>query len=311
MKLISIVTPCYNEEENVEDIYLSVKKIFAKLRGKYRYEHIFIDNKSTDKTVKILRRLAKNDKTVKVILNSRNFGHIRSPYYGLIQSKADAAILLVCDFQDPPELIEKFLSRWEKGKKIVIGVKPKSQENRLMFALRSIFYRTIEKISDVRHIRNFTGFGLYDQSFIRVLRQVDDPYPYLRGLVAELGGEIEQIDFVQPKRRRGKTKNNFYALYDMAMLGFISYSKVPIRIASFVGYIVALISLLVAAIYLVYKIIYWNTFNAGVAPLVIGLFFFSSIQLIFIGLVGEYVGAILTQVKKRPLVIEAERINFK
>lgn len=309
MKKISIVTPCYNEQENVEDLYQAVKKIFNSL-NKYEYEHIFIDNKSTDKTAEILRKIAKQDKSVKVILNSRNFGHIRSPYHGLIQAKGDAAILLVCDFQDPPEMIVKFIKEWETGKKIVIGVKPKSEEGRLMFAMRSIFYKTIAKISDVEHIKNFTGFGLYDKSFVEVLREVDDPYPYLRGLVAELGGDIKQIEFIQPKRRKGKTKNNFYTLYDMAVLGFINYSKVPIRIASLIGFSVALLSLLVALAYLVAKIIYWDTFNAGVAPLVIGFFFFSSVQLIFIGLIGEYVGAILTQVKKRPLVIEKERINF-
>jgi len=309
MKKISIVTPCYNEQENVEDLYKAVKGVFRSLK-KYKFEHIFIDNKSTDKTVEILRRIADDDKKVKVILNSRNFGHIRSPYHGLIQAEGDAVILLVCDFQDPPELITKFIKEWEDGRKIVIGVKPKSEEGWLMFAIRSIFYKTIAKISDVEHIKNFTGFGLYDQSFVKVLREVDDPYPYLRGLVAELGSDIKQIEFIQPQRRKGKTKNNFYTLYDMAVLGFVNYSKVPVRIASLIGFSVALLSLLVALAYLVAKIIYWNTFNAGIAPLVIGFFFFSSVQLIFIGLIGEYVGAILTQVKKRPLVIEKERINF-
>jgi len=309
MKKISIVTPCYNEQENVEDLYKAVKGVFRSLK-KYKFEHIFIDNKSTDKTVEILRRIADDDKKVKVILNSRNFGHIRSPYHGLIQAEGDAVILLVCDFQDPPELITKFIKEWEDGRKIVIGVKPKSEEGWLMFAIRSIFYKTIAKISDVEHIKNFTGFGLYDQSFVKVLREVDDPYPYLRGLVAELGADIKQIEFIQPQRRKGKTKNNFYTLYDMAVLGFVNYSKVPVRIASLIGFSVALLSLLVALAYLVAKIIYWNTFNAGIAPLVIGFFFFSSVQLIFIGLIGEYVGAILTQVKKRPLVIEKERINF-
>ncbi|OQA53030.1 MAG: hypothetical protein BWY43_00217 [candidate division WS2 bacterium ADurb.Bin280] len=310
MKVISVVTPCYNEQENVEEVYGAVKQVFNSLKRKYNYEHIFIDNKSTDKTPEILRRMARRDKRVKVIFNSRNFGHLRSPYYGLIQSDADAVILLVCDFQDPPEMIPEFIKKWEQGKRIVIGVKPKSEESQIMFAIRTIFYKIISRISDVEHIKNFTGFGLYDKSFIEILRKIDDPYPYLRGLVAELGGDIEQVEFVQPKRRRGRTKNNLYTLYDLAILGFINYSKIPIRIASLIGFSVAFLSLLVALAYLVAKIIYWNTFNAGIAPLVIGFFFFSSVQMIFIGLIGEYVGAILTQVKRRPLVIEKERINF-
>lgn len=309
MKLISVVTPCYNEEENVIDVYQQVKAVFADLK-QYRYEHLFIDNASGDKTPEILTNLAEKDKNVKVILNARNFGHIRSPYYAMLQAGGDAVISLVSDLQDPPFMIKDFLQKWEEGYKIVIGIKPKSEENPLLFLMRRIFYAMIKKISDIGHIKNFTGFGLYDRKFIDVIRNLREPYPYFRGLVAELGFQIFEIPYIQPKRKKGKTSNNFYTLYDIAMLGFVNYSKLPLRLASFIGFGVAIISLLVALTYLVYKIIFWNKFSVGSAPLVIGLFFFSSIQLIFIGIIGEYVGAIYTQVKDRPLVIEKQRINF-
>lgn len=310
MKKISIVTPCYNEEENVRELYSQVKAQFDRL-PQYSYEHIFIDNASTDHTVAILRGLAREDKRVKLILNAKNFGHIRSPYYGLLQAHGDAVMLMVADLQDPPGLIPDFLQRWEEGHKVVLGVKNKSKENPMMFALRKLFYKLIEKSSSIEHISNFTGFGLYDQSFLEVLRQIDDPYPYFRGMVAELGTDISRIYYTQPAREHGKTKNNFYTLYDMAMLGFVNYSKLPLRLASFIGFLVAFVSLIIGLVYFVYKLVYWDSFTVGMAPLVIGLFFFSSIQLFFIGLVGEYIGAIFTQVRKRPLVIERERVNFE
>ena len=310
MKKISIVTPCYNEELNVEELYRQVKAQFELLKDSYTYEHIFIDNASTDRTVEILKGIAAQDKNVKIIMNAMNFGHIRSPYYGLCQATGDAAMLMVADLQDPPELIPQFIKLWEEGHKVVIGVKNKSKENPIMYGLRTSFYKMIKAISETRQIENFTGFGLYDQDFVRLLRSIDDPYPYLRGLVAEYGGDLGEVFFTQPKRLHGKTHNNFYTLYDMAMLGFVNHSKVPLRMASMLGFICSIISLLAALIYLVYKLFYWDSFQVGMAPLVIGLFFFASVQLFFLGVVGEYVGSILTQVRRRPLVIEKGRINF-
>ncbi len=309
MKKITILTPCYNEEENIERLYIAVRDQFERL-PQYSYEHIFIDNASKDRTVQILKKIANGDENLKIIVNVKNFGHIRSPFYGLLQTKGDATILLVADFQDPVEMIPQFLSKWEEGYKIVIGVKNKSKENPLMFRVRKLFYSLIKKISETEQIENFTGFGLYDKSFVDILRQIEDPYPYFRGMVAELGFDRYEINYIQPTREKGKTKNNFYTLYDIAMLGFVNHSKVPLRLASFLGFGVAAMSLLVAIIYFIYKLIYWDEFSVGTAPLVIGLFFFSAVQLFFIGIIGEYIGAIHTQVKKRPLVIEKERINF-
>ncbi len=309
MAFISVVTPCYNEEANVAGLYKAVKSVFSELEG-LTYEHIFIDNSSRDNTVRILKDIAKTDKTLKIIVNSRNFGHIRSPYYALLQANGDAAVLLASDFQDPPELIKDFIKKWQEGFRIVIGVKHKSEENKLMFAARKIYYHLISRISDTEQVKNFTGFGLYDKSFVDVLKKLDEPYPYFRGLIAELGPERAEIEFTQPKRKVGKTKNNFYTLYDIAMLGLVSYSKLPLRIATFVGFISSFISIGVAFIYLIYKILFWNRFSAGSAPIAIGLFFFASVQLFFVGILGEYIGAIYTQVKNRPLVVEKERINF-
>jgi len=310
-KFISIVTACYNEEENIEQLHLRIKDIFRDLPA-YDYEHIFIDNDSHDRSREILREIASRDKNVKVIFNTRNFGHIRSPLYAIYQAKGDAIISLVADFQDPPEMIAEFLKKWEEGYKIVIGVKKKSEENPLMFALRKIFYSTLNKFSDIELIKNFTGFGLYDRSFIDVVKEINDPYPYFRGLIPELGMQRYEIEYVQPKRNKGKSTQSFITLYDIAMLGFVNYSKIPLRMASFIGFFIAIASLLVAMGYLIYKLIFWYQFDVGLAPLVIGLFFFSAVQLIFIGIIGEYVGSILTQIqhKQRPLVIEKERINF-
>ena len=309
MKLVSVVTPCYNEEENVEEVYRQVKEVFAGLPG-YRYEHIFIDNASRDKTVSILKEIAKKDKNVKIIVNAKNFGHIRSPYYAYLQTQGDAIVALVSDLQDPPSMIVDFIRKWEEGYKIVIGIKKKSRENPLMFLIRKLYYNLIDRIAETEHIKSFTGFGLYDKSFVDVLRKLDEPYPYFRGLVAELGQERFEIEYEQPERKRGKTNNNFYTLYDMAMLGFVNHSKVPLRLASFTGFVCAFLSLLVAIGYFIYKLIFWSEFQLGVAPLVVGFFFFMSVQLFFIGMLGEYIGAIYTQAKKRPLVIEKERVNF-
>ena len=310
MRLISIVTPCYNEEENVREVYKQVKQVFDDLED-YTYEYIFIDNASKDKTVAILREIAKNDKRVKVIVNTRNFGHIRSPYYAILQTKGDAVISIVADLQDPPYLIKEFIRKWEEGYKVVMGIKKQSEELRIIFGLRKLYYRVVRRLSNVELVEQYTGFGLYDRQVVEILRDLDDPYPYFRGLIADIGFESAKIEYVQPVRKKGITKNNFYTLFDMAMLGMASYSKVPLRLATMLGFIMAVISLLVAIFYFVYKIIFWESFSLGIAPLVVGLFFFASVQLLFIGIIGEYVGFIHTQVLKRPLVIEKERINFE
>lgn len=310
MKLISIVTPCYNEEANVEEVHARVKAVFENM-PQYRYEHIFIDNASTDRTVEVLKKLADEDKNVKIIVNSRNFGHIRSPYHALLQAQGDAVISIVSDLQDPPEMIKDFLQKWEQGYKIAIGVKPKSEESRLMFAIRRLGYYWIGRIADVKLIKNFTGFGLYDKRVIEILRTYDDPYPYFRGMIADIGFEIAEIPYHQPKRKHGKSKNNFYTLYDIGMLGITSYSRVPLRLAALAGFGLSVVSLFISLLFIILKLIFWNSFNLGVAPILIGLFFFSSVQLFFIGLLGEYIASINTRVIKRPLVIEKERINFE
>ncbi len=308
-KKISVVTPCYNEELNVEELYAEVKKVMSEL-PQYDYEHIFIDNASADKTVEILKRLALVDSKVKIIVNVRNFGHIRSPYYGVQQAHGDAIILMASDLQDPPRLIKDLTKKWEEGNDIVVAVKNKSEENKLLFTVRKIYYTLIKKLSEVEQIKNFTGFGLYDQKFIKVLRTLDEPYPYFRGLITEIGFKRAEITYIQPTRKRGKTSNNFYSLYDLAMVGFVNHSKFPIRLASLIGFCMSVISFILALLYFIYKLLFWDRFEAGLAPVIIGLFFFGSIQLFFIGIIGEYVGAIHTQVKNRPLVIEKERINF-
>lgn len=308
MPAISIVTPCFNEEENILELYERIEAVMGGLN--YEYEHIFIDNASTDKTVDIIRKLAEKDKHIKAIVNSRNFGHIRSPYYGVLQGSGDAVVTLASDLQDPPELIPEFIRKWEEGYKVVIGVKTKSEEFGLFYFFRSLYYRVLRSLSDVRLIDNYTGFGLYDQRVIEILRTINDPYPYFRGLIADIGFEMAEIAFTQPRRKRGITKNNFYTLYDMAMLGVTNYTKIPLRIASMLGFTSAAVSFLVGLIYLVYKLVDWQNFSLGLAPVVIGLFFLGSVQLIFLGVLGEYIGAIYTQVMHRPLVIEKERINF-
>ncbi|GGI46214.1 glycosyl hydrolase [Paenibacillus marchantiophytorum] len=310
MKLISIVTPCYNEQDNVEELYKQVKAVFDNFSD-YEYEHIFIDNASKDKTVSILKKLASTDPNVKIIVNSRNFGHIRSPYHALLQATGEAVILLVADLQDPPTMIKDFLVKWEEGYKVVLGVKSQSEESSIMFAIRKMYYNFINRVSEIDLTKNNTGFGLYDKKVIEILRGIDDPYPYFRGLISDIGFESYKIEYIQPVRKRGITKNNFYTLYDIAMLGITNHSKVPLRLAAMLGFAMSAISLLVAIIYFLAKMFFWNYFSVGVAPLVIGLFFFSSVQLFFIGIIGEYIGSIHTQVLKRPLVIEKERINFE
>ncbi len=309
MKHISVMTPCYNEEENVRPLYEAVKAEFARM-PQYTYEHVFIDNASKDRTAAVLRELATADKNVKVILNTRNFGHIRSPHYALLQCTGDCVIAVAADFQDPVELIPQFIAKWEEGYKLVLGVMESARESFTMYTIRKAYYRLVAKLADVKLVKNHAGYALYDRAVMDVVRRIDDPYPYLRGMIADIGHEPYLLKYHKPGRRRGITKNNFYTLYDLAMLGFINHSKVPLRIAAMGGFAMSLISLLIAIGYLVAKLLYWNRFEFGFAPLLIALFFFSSVQLFFIGIIGEYIGAILTQVQKRPLVIEKERINF-
>ena len=308
-KLISVVSGCYNEEANIRECYERVKKVFAEL-GTYRYEHIFIDNASKDRTREILREIAKADPNVKVIFNARNFGHIRSGYHAMLQAKGDAVISLVSDLQDPPELIKVFLKKWEEGFRVVVAVKADSEESPIFFAIRKLYYELVTRLAEIDLTKNFTGFGLYDRRFVDIVAEIDDPYPYFRGLVSEIGFPLAKIPFHQPLRKRGITSNNFYSLYDMAMLGITNHSKVPLRLATMIGFLVSFLSLCVAFGYFIFKLLYWDSFQLGLAPLEIGLFFFASVQLFFLGILGEYIGAIHTQVQKRPHVVELERINF-
>jgi glycosyltransferase involved in cell wall biosynthesis len=308
-RLISVVTPCYNEEGNVREMHEAIRRIFASL-PQYRYEHLFIDNASKDSTPRVLRALAADDPHVKVILNARNFGQVRSGYYALLQTSGDAVIALACDFQDPPELIPEFLRRWESGSKVVLGVKETSEESGVLWALRGRYYRLLARIADIQVVKQSTGFGCFDRTVIEGLRRIDDPYPYFRGLLAEIGHEPSLVPYRQPVRKKGISSQNFYALYDLAFLGIVNHSKVPLRLATMTGFALAALSLLVAFAYLVYKLLFWNQFTVGIAPILIGFFFLTSVQLFFIGIVGEYIGSIYTQVRHHPHVFEKERLNF-
>ena len=303
MKKISVLIPCYNEEENVVPISEAVIGIITKELPQYDYELVFIDNDSTDKTRELLRMLCAKNPKIKAIFNARNFGQFNSPYYGILQVTGDCVISMVADFQDPVELIQN-------GYKIVIGIKTSSKENPVMYWLRSCYYKLIRKLSDVEQIEHFTGSGLYDRQFIEVLRNLNDPTPFLRGIVAELGFKRKEIPYEQPKRRAGKTHNDFYKLYDAAMLSFTSYTKAGLRLATFFGAFCGGISFLVGMVYLIMKLLYWDRFAAGMAPLLIGMCFLGSVQIFFIGLLGEYIMSINTRVMHRPLVVEEERINF-
>jgi glycosyltransferase involved in cell wall biosynthesis len=309
VKTITVIGPCFNEAENIEEFVSRVTAVFDRL-PQYQLELISIDNGSTDGTPDILRRLAAQEPRLKVILNARNFGHIRSPIHGLLQSSGDAAFMMVTDLQDPPELLPEFLAKWEEGYKAVVAIKKQSHETPIFFFLRRFYYSLVHRLAEYDIIQNFTGFGLYDRAIIDYCRKLEDPYPYFRGLISEIGLPIAAIPYVQPRRKRGLTKNNFYTLYDIAMLGITNHSKVPLRLATMAGFALSFFSLLVAFGYLVYKLVFWERFVIGLAPVVIGLFLFSSVQLFFIGILGEYIGAIHTQVLKRPLVTEKERINF-
>lgn len=308
-KLITIVTPCFNEEGNVEKLHEAVQREFQSL-PQYEYRHLFIDNASSDGTRAILRRLASQDPHVQVILNARNFGQIRSGYHAILEAEGDAVIGLACDFQDPPELIPQFLQKWEEGYKIALGVKAAADEPSVFYALRSRYYALLGSIADIQLVPQATGFGLYDRSVIEHIRRIGDPYPYFRGLLAEIGFEVARIPYRQPQRKRGVTSQNFFSLYDIAFLGIISHSKVPLRLATMAGFALAALSMFVAFGYLVAKLLFWNSFQLGIAPILIGFFFLSSIQLLFVGIVGEYIGAIYTQVRNHPPVFEQERLGF-
>lgn len=309
MKKISVLVPCFNEEENVVPISKAIISELKKLK-KYYYELVFIDNNSQDKTRSLLEKLCSENKNIKAIFNSRNFGQFNSPYYGLLQTTGDCTILMCADFQDPIEMIPKFVNEWENGYKIVIGIKNKSKENKIMYFLRSCYYKIIRKMSSTEQIEHFTGFGLYDKDFIKVLKDLDDPTPFLRGIVAELGFKRKDIPYEQQKRKAGKTHNNFYSLYDGAMLSFTSYTKVGLRLATFIGVIVSIISFIIGLVYLILKLIYWDRFSAGTIPILIGMCFLGAIELFFIGFLGEYILSMNARIMKRPLVVEEKRINF-
>jgi polyisoprenyl-phosphate glycosyltransferase len=309
-KKISIISSCYNEEDNLMEFYDRVMKVLAGF-PQYSYEIIMAENCSTDGSREVLRQIAAQDKKFKVIFNANNVGPSRSSYNALLHASGDAVVPMSSDLQDPPELITQFIQKWEGGYQVVVGIKSQSKENSLIFALRRFFYWLLSKFSESDYIiPNFTGFGLYDKKFINAVKLYHEPMPYLRGLVSKIGFRRTEVEFVQPLRKYGRSKNNFFTLYNVAMTGFINHSKVPLRLATFFGFCLASISLFIALGYLIYKLMFWNTFNLGIAPLVIGLFFFSAVQLIFIGIIGEYIGAILTQVKNDPLAIEDEKINF-
>lgn len=309
-KTISVLIPCYNEEENVRAIYEAVRDQLVEHCSAYDYEILFIDNKSQDRTREILRGICAEDACVRAIFNVKNFGQFNSPFYGLLQTSGDCTITMCADFQDPPELIPRFVAEWEAGYKVVIGRKTRSKENPVIYWMRGIYYKLIKKMSSTDQIEQFTGFGLYDASFVDVLRNLGDPMPFMRGIVAELGPERKEIEYEQPRRRAGKTHNSFYTLYDAAMLGFTSYTKAGLRIATFFGFAVAALSFLIGLFYLVAKLLFWESFAAGYAPTMIAVFFMGGVQLTFLGFLGEYVMSINSRVMNRPLVVEEERLNF-
>jgi glycosyltransferase involved in cell wall biosynthesis len=310
MSFISIVAGCYNEEENVRELWERVTRVMTTELPHHSYELLIIDNCSTDKTVAVLREICQVDKRVKVIVNNRNFGHIRSGYHAMLLAGGDAVVAMASDLEDPPELIPQFIRKWEEGYKIVLAQKTGSDEFPLFYLIRKIYYNVITRLSEIPLIKDVTGFGVYDRRVMDDLRRINDPYPYLRGLICDLGYEIFIIPFHKPTRKRGFTKNNFYTLYDNAMLGITNHSKVPLRLATFSGFCLAAFSFLIAVAYLIYKLLYWNSFRLGTAPVVVGIFFFGALQLFFVGILGEYIGSIHTQVLRRPPVIERERINF-
>ena len=311
MAFISVVMGCYNEEENLPEVYERVTRVMAEKLPHHSYELIIIDNASTDRSVDVLRQICAADKRVKVIVNTRNFGHIRSPYHALLNATGDAAVIMASDLQDPPEMIPDFVRKWEEGYKIVLAQKTNSKESYLFWLVRKAYYNLVSRLSEIELIKNATGFGLYDREVLNTIRDIDDPYPYFRGLICELGYSRTLIPFEQPARKRGFTKNNLYTLYDNAMLGITNHSKVPLRLATFLGFCLGGLSFFIAFAYLIYKLLFWSEFQLGTAPVIIGIFFFGAVQLFFIGILGEYIGSIHTQILRRPRVVERERIKFE
>lgn len=311
MKKISILIPCYNEEDNVIPMSEALNHLFLTKLSVYDYEIVFIDNNSQDNTRTKLREICKKNQKVKAIFNIRNFGQNNSPYYGILQTTGDCTISMSCDFQDPVELIPKFINEWEKGYSIVVGVKSSSKENKLLYFFRSIYYHLFKKMSNINSIEHFTGFGLYDKSFVEVMRKVDDPLPFLRGIVAELGYNIKEVEFIQPERRAGHTNNNFGTLYSIAMRSFTNYTRLGIRAMSIISFVGAIICLIISGIYFVQKLLNWNSFEAGMVPLILVICLLGFFQLFFIGMLGEYLYTMNARILHRPLVIEAERINFE
>ena len=310
MKLITIVIPTFNEASNIESLYVSINKTLEHLKNKYHFHFIIIDNCSTDGTVLALKEIAKKDKNFKIIINTRNFGHIRSPYYGILQSYGDATIYMASDFQDPPELLLQFIKKWEEGSEVVFAQKIKSDEKLLLKWSRKIFYFLLKKISDVNLVENATGFGIYDKKVISKLKKINDPMPFLRGLIAELGCKIDLVKFTQPLRKSGSTKNNYYTLIDNAILGFVSHSAVPLRLITLCGMPLSLLCFLSAVTFFILKLIFWEDFVFGLAPLIIIIFILFGFLLLFLSLVSEYVLNFRNLIQNRPLVIERERVNF-
>lgn len=308
--LISIVSPCFNEEQNIQELYDRIKQVAFEFKAKYDFELIFIDNCSTDATVEKIKTIIDHDKSVKLIVNTRNFGHIRSPYYGLLQSSGAATIYLASDLQDPPELMHDFIKAWNEGYKVVMAVKPASNDNKILYTIRSWYYWFVDLISEAPIVKDSTGFGLYDRCVLEQIRNINDPYPFYRALVAELGYSTKVIEFCQPRRLRGVSKNNIYTLYDIAWLGIASHSKVPLRIASILGLLMSFASAGIAILYLILKLFFWDSYPVGFAPVVIGMFFMFGVQFLLIGVLGEYIGIITGYLQKRPIVVEAERVNF-
>lgn len=309
-KRISIVTPCFNEECNVEELYTRIRETMHLLSDTYDYEHIIVDNASTDGTVDLAKRLATQDSKLKIIINTRNFGPVRSPYHGVLEAFGDAVVLIAADLQDPPELIAEYVKKWEQGFYVVLPTKPRSEESLVMQKIRKFYYNLLNSISDVPLENNATGAGLFDKKVVDVLRQLSDPYPYFRGLVCDLGFSRCTVDFVQPKRKRGFSKANIYGMFDQALLAMTKHSKLPLRLMTFIGLALGVVAFLLSVLFFVLKLLYWDSFNMGMAPLLIGVFFMASIQIFFLGIIGEYVGMILTHVRGMPHVIERERINF-
>lgn len=308
-KIITIVSPCFNEELNILNLYSQLNKSIEDIDN-YEFEYLFIDNASTDNTIKILKDIASKDKRVKVIINTRNFGHIRSPYWGILQSQGDATIYLASDLQDPPSLIPEFIQNWEKGYNVVLGVKPESETSKTLHFLRTLYYSFLQKISDSIVIKNATGFGLYDKKVLDIVREINEPNPYFRGIISELGYEVKTIKFLQNKRLEGKSKNNLYTLFDMAMLGIVNHSILPLRVASIFGILFGFSSFLLSIIFLIMKLLFWDSFQMGIAPILIGIFFVGGLILTGIGILGEYIASVHTYLRNRPIVVEKERINF-